>query len=64
MNALLFPFNFFTMPSQVNWMHYELESKLKSYLFWLHGNKSLVMVNISVNCKTMLIFSHVNITLV
>ena len=27
------------IPSQVNWMHYELEPQLKSLLFWLHGKK-------------------------
>ena len=53
------------MPSQVNGMHYELEPKLKSLFFWLHGKKKIkAIVNISVNCKTMLISSHVNITLI
>ena len=27
-----------SIPSQVNWIHYELESQLKELLFWLHGN--------------------------
>ena len=42
----------FNIPSQVNWMHYELESKLKELLFWLHGKQSIaIVINISANWK-------------
>ena len=72
----------FSIPSQVNWIHYELESKLKNYcfgfmetlsfgikikelLFWLHRKQSIaIIINIIANCQTILISSHVSITLV
>ena len=48
----------------LSWKHYGLESKSES-LFWPHRKQSIaIIINIIANCQTILISSHVSITLI